>query len=46
MQESLENNNILMYSAYNDSRSVIAEWFIKTLNAKIYRTMAANNSKT
>ena len=23
MQESLENNNILMYSSYNDSRSVM-----------------------
>ena len=35
MQEWLENN-ILMYSTHNEGNSVIAEKFIKTLNAKIY----------
>ena len=35
MQECLDNN-ILMYSTCNESKSVIAETFIKTLKAKIY----------
>ena len=37
MQEWLENNDILMYSTHNEHKSVIAERFIKTLNAKIYK---------
>ena len=37
MQEWLENNNILMYSTYNEGKSVIAERFLKTLKAKIYK---------
>ena len=37
MQEWLGNNDILMYSAHNKSKSVIAERFIKTLKAKIYK---------
>ena len=36
MQEWLDNNDILMYSTHNNSKSVIAERFIKTLKAKIY----------
>ena len=36
MQEWLENNDILLYSAHNEGKSVIAERFIKTLKAKIY----------
>ena len=36
MQEWLDNNLFLMYSTHNEGRSVIAEWFIKTLKAKIY----------
>ena len=43
MQEWLDNNNILMYSAHNECQ---AERFIKTLKAKIYKYMAANNSKS
>ena len=35
-----------MYSAHNASKSVIAEKFIKTLKAKIYEKMTANNSKS
>ena len=34
MQEWLDNNNILMYSTHNKRKSVIAERFIKILNAK------------
>ena len=30
MQEWLDNNNILMYSTYNESKSLIIESFIKT----------------
>ena len=45
MQEWLENNDILMYSAHNEGKSVIAERFIKTLKAKIYKKMTANDSK-
>ena len=36
MQEWLDNDDILMYSTHNNSNSVIAERFIKTLKAKIY----------
>ena len=31
------DNNILMYSTYNECNSVIAYRFIKTLEAKIYK---------
>ena len=34
MQEWLDNNDILMYSAHNEGKSVIAERFTKTLKAK------------
>ena len=37
MQEWLDNNYILMYSTHNEGKSVIAERFIKTLKAKIYK---------
>ena len=46
MQEWLDNNNILMYSAHNVGKSVIAEWFIKTIKAKIFKEMTAHNSKS
>ena len=46
MQECLDNNDILTYSTHNESKSVIAEWFIKTLKAKIYKKMAANYTKS
>ena len=41
----LENNDILMYSTH-ESKSVIDERFIKTLKAKIYKKMTANDSKS
>ena len=40
------NNKILMYSIHNEGKPVIAESFIRTLKAKIYRKMTANNSKS
>ena len=45
-QELLENNDILMYSAYNEVTSVIAERFIKPLKAKIYKKITANDCKS
>ena len=46
MPEWLENNDILMYSTDKEGKSVIAERFIKTLKAKIYKTMTANDRKS
>ena len=46
MQESLDNNGILMYSTHNEVNSVIAEKFIKTLKVKIYKKRTANDSKS
>ena len=34
-----------MYSTHNEGKSVIAERFIKTLKAKIYKKMIATDSK-
>ena len=45
MQEYLEIN-ILMYSKYNEGKTVRAERFIKTLKIKIYEKMTANDSKS
>ena len=46
MQEWLDNNNILIYSTYNEGKSVIARRFIKTLKAKIYKEKTVNDSKS
>ena len=46
MQESLDNNDILMYSPNKEGKSVIAERLIKTLKPKIYKEMIANDSKS
>ena len=37
MQEWLDNNNISVYSTHNENKTVIAERFIRTLKAKIYK---------
>ena len=37
MQECLDSNDILMYLAHNEGKSVMAERFITTLKAKIYK---------
>ena len=42
----MEFYDILMYSTHNESKSVVAERFIKTLKAKIYEKMTANDSKS
>ena len=33
------NDNNLMYSTHNEGKTAIAEMFIKTLKAKIYKKM-------
>ena len=35
----LENNDISMYSTYNEGKSVVAERFIRTLKNKMYKIM-------
>ena len=45
MQEWLDNNDILMYCTHNEGTSVIAEMFMKTWKAKIYKKITANDSK-
>ena len=37
VQEWLDNDNTLMYYTHNEDMSVIAERFMKTLKAKIYK---------
>ena len=44
LQEWLDNKNISKYSTHNLGKSVIAERFIKTLKAKIYKNMTDNDS--
>ena len=46
MQKWLDNNDILIYSTQNGSKSVIAERFIKTLKYKIYKKITANDNKS
>ena len=45
MLKLLDDNEILMSSTHCKGRSVFGETYIKTLNAKIYTNMAANDSK-
>ena len=37
----LSDNDIIMYSMYNEGKSVVAERFIRTLKSKLYKHMAA-----
>ena len=37
MEEWLNKNTILMYSTHNESKSVIAERFIRILKARTYK---------
>ena len=46
MQKWSDNNDISMYSTHNEGKSVIAERFVKTLKAKIYKKITANHSKS
>ena len=38
----LSDNNIIMYSPYNEVKSVVAERFIRTLKNKLYKHMTAS----
>ena len=40
----LSDNDINMYSTYNEGKSVVAERFIRTLKNKLYKNMAATGS--
>ena len=37
----LSDNDIIMYSTFNEGKSVVAERFIRTLNNKLYKHMTA-----
>ena len=39
----LSDNNIIMYSTYNEGKSVVTERFIRTLKNKLYKHMTASN---
>ena len=41
----LSDNNIIMYSTYNEGKSVVAERFIRTLKNKLYKHMTAAAKK-
>ena len=41
----LLDNDIIMYSTYNESKSVVAERFIRTLKKKLYKHMTATSKK-
>ena len=41
----LSDNEIIMYSTYNEGKSVVAERFIRTLKNKLYKHMAATGKK-
>ena len=38
----LRDNDIVMYSTYNEGKSVVAERFIRTLKSKIYKYVTSN----
>ena len=40
-KKRLKDNNIEMYSTYNEEKSVVTERFLKTLKNKIYKHMTA-----
>ena len=45
MLKWLDDNDILMYLAHNEGKSVVAEKFMRTLEDKIYKQMTAIDSK-
>ena len=40
-KKCLSDNDIIMYSTYNEGKSVVAERFIRTLKSKLYKHMTA-----
>ena len=45
MQEWLDHNDILIYSAQNKGESVVAKRLIRTLKCKIQKKLMANDKK-
>ena len=41
LKKWLSDNNIILYSTYNEGKSVVAERFIRTLKNKLYKHMTA-----
>ena len=41
LKKWLSDNDIIMYSTYNEGKSVVAERFIRTLKSKLYKHMTA-----
>ena len=37
MQKKIDDNDILMHSVHNEGKSVVAERFMRTLKAKVYK---------
>ena len=46
MQNWLNDNDILMYSTHNESKSAVLERFIQTSKGKIYKKLISNDSKS
>ena len=46
MESFLENNNIEIYSAHNEGKSVVAERFIKTLQNKMHKYMTSVSKRS
>ena len=46
MQNSLDNNDVLMYFTYNERKSVVAEGFIRTSKGKIFKKYQSTDSKS
>ena len=43
LKKRLSSNNIIMYSTYNEGKSVVIERFIRTLKNKLYKHMTATS---
>ena len=46
MQKYLEDNDTLMYSIHNDSKSVVTDRFTKTFKSKVYIELTVNDCKS
>ena len=46
MQKWLYNNDILMYSKHNETKSLVAERFIRNLKGKTYKNMTVIEKKS
>ena len=45
LKKWLSDNDIIMYSTYNEDKSLVAERFIRTLKNKLYKHMTATGKK-